>query len=139
MAATSSSGPGRGGRCAGSVGSRHEEPGLISQGSVVLRHTTRRTPGCCCRADPPQPHGPYWQWTRYDSGKTITRRLTEPQARLYQEWIANRRRLAGIIAEMETVGEQAAEILLQQTRPEPAGAAGGQTTLRTSRTRSRPR
>lgn len=99
------------------------ELGLISQGSVVLRHTTCRTPGCRCHADPPQPHGPYWQWTRYDSGKTITRRLTESQARLYQEWIANRRRLAGIIAEMERVGEQAAEILLQQTDPNPPATA----------------
>src|SRR5215831_2964731 len=114
------------------------ELGLISQGSVVLRHTTCRTPGCHCHADPPQPHGPYWQWTRYDSGKTITRRLTEPQARLYQEWIANRRRLAGIIAEMEKVGEQAAEILLQQAQPEPNGKSGVQTTRRSPRTRSSP-
>jgi hypothetical protein len=94
--------------------------GLVSQGSVVLRHTYCRTPGCRCHADPPQPHGPYWQWTRHNSGKTITRRLTEPQARLYQEWIANRRRLAGIVAEMEKVCEQAAEILLTQTDSEPA-------------------
>jgi hypothetical protein len=112
--------------------------GLVSQGSVVLRHTTCRTPGCRCHADPPQPHGPYWQWTRYDSGKTITRRLTEPQARLYQEWIANRRHLAAIITEMEKVGEQAAEILLQHAQPEPASDVGGRTTRRSSRTRSRP-
>jgi hypothetical protein len=114
------------------------ELGLISQGSVVLRHTTCRTPGCRCRANPPQPHGPYWQWTRYDSGKTITRRLTEPQARLYQEWIANRRRLIGIITEMEKVGEQAAEILLQQAPPSPVGDDSALTTRRSSRTRSRP-
>jgi hypothetical protein len=98
------------------------ELGLISQGSVVLRHTTCRTPGCRCHADPPQPHGPYWQWTRYDSGKTVTRRLTEPQARLYQEWIANRRRLAGIIAEMEKTGQQVAVILLQEAGDQPAAA-----------------
>jgi len=50
-------------------------------------------PGCRCQADPPPLHGPYWQWTRVVAGKTVTRRPTEPQARLYQEWIANRRRL----------------------------------------------
>jgi hypothetical protein len=111
--------------------------GLISQGSVVLRHTTCRTPGCRCHADPPQPHGPYWQWTRYDSGKTVTRRLTEAQARLYQQWIGNRRRLAAIVAEMEQVGEQAAEILLLQAAPTDGGSAS--TTRRSSRTRSRPR
>jgi hypothetical protein len=48
------------------------------------------------------------------AGRTITRRLTESQARLYQEWIANRRCLGDIIAEMEKVSEQAGEILLQQ-------------------------
>jgi hypothetical protein len=95
--------------------------GFVQQGSVVRRHTYCRTPGCRCHADPPQPHGPYWQWTRYDSGRTITRRLTEPQATLYQEWIANRRRLADIIAEMEKVCEQATELVLQ--RPEPRRAA----------------
>jgi hypothetical protein len=84
------------------------------------------------------PHGPYWQWTRYDSGKTITRRLTEPQARLYQEWIANRRRLDGIIAEMEKVGQQAAEILLVQADPRPTRDRGVQATRRSPRTRSRP-
>ena len=114
------------------------ELGLISQGSVVRRHTTCRTPGCRCHADPPQLHGPYWQWTRYDSGKTVTRRLTEPQARLYQQWIANRRRLITIVAEMEEVGEQAAEILLQQISPEPDRARRDRATRRTSRTRSRP-
>ena len=91
------------------------ELGFVQQGTVVRRHTYCQTPGCHCHADPPRPHGPYWQWTRYDSGKTITRRLDQRQARIYQELMANRRRLAEIIAELETVGAQAAELLLQQT------------------------
>ena len=86
--------------------------GFIQPGSVVLRYTSCRTPGCHCQADPPQLHGPYWQWTRYDAGRTITRRLTVRQAALYQEWIANRRRLSRIIAQMEKISEQAAELLL---------------------------
>ncbi len=90
------------------------ELGFVQQGTVVRRHTYCQTPGCRCHADPPRPHGPYWQWTRYASGKTITRRLDERQARLYKEWMANRRRLAEIIAEMELVGAHAAELLLQQ-------------------------
>ncbi len=92
--------------------------GFIQPGSVVLRHTYCRTPGCHCQADPPQLHGPYWQWTRYDAGRTITRRLTEPQAALYQEWIANRRRLAGIITQMEKISERAAELLLERAGPQ---------------------
>ena len=47
-------------------------------------------------------------------GKTITRRVTDDQAPLYQEWIANRRRLRQVIADMEEVSRQASEILLNQ-------------------------
>lgn len=95
--------------------------GFVQQGTVSHRPTRCQTPGCRCHADPPQLHGPYWQLTRYRSGKTVTRRLNERQAALYQQWIANRRRLAAILAEIETVGDEAAEILLRQadseTRP----------------------
>jgi hypothetical protein len=88
--------------------------GFISPGSLIRRYTTCGNPGCRCQADPPQPHGPYWQWTRAVAGKTITRRVTDEQVPLYQEWIANRRRLRQVIADIEEVSRQASEILLQQ-------------------------
>ena len=95
------------------------ELGFIQPGSVVLRHTHCQTPGCHCQADPPQLHGPYWQWTRYDAGRTVTRRLTARQAALYQEWIANRRRLTEIVAQMERISQQAAALLLAEADPQP--------------------
>jgi Family of unknown function (DUF6788) len=88
--------------------------GFVSSGSVVHRFVPCGKPGCRCQADPPQLHGPYWQWSRVLRGKTVTRRLTENQARLYQEWIANRRRLTSILAEMDKVSQQAATILLRE-------------------------
>jgi hypothetical protein len=88
--------------------------GFISPGSLVRRYTRCGNPACRCQANPPQPHGPYWQWTRAVGGKTITRRVTEDQAPLYQEWIANRRRLRQVIADIEEVSRQASEILLNQ-------------------------
>lgn len=91
--------------------------GFISWGSVVRRFMPCGKRGCRCQGDPPQLHGPYWQWTRAVAGKTVTRRLTEPEAQLYQEWIANRRRLSRTIAEMEKVSQQAGEILLRDHRP----------------------
>jgi hypothetical protein len=97
-------------------------PGFVSPGSVVRRFMRCGKPNCRCRADPPQLHGPYWQWTRAVNGKTITRNLTEEQARLYQEWIANRRRLTRILAEMDKVSERAATILLQQADGPNAGS-----------------
>lgn len=92
--------------------------GFVSSGSVVRRHTRCGKPGCRCGADPPEPHGPYYQWTRKVAGKTITRRLTEREAALYTEWITNGRRIGVIVAEMEKISAQAAEILLRQPAPD---------------------
>ena len=45
-------------------------------------------------------HGPYWQWTAKIDGKTVTRRLSQTEAELYQEWIANDRQLRALIDQM---------------------------------------
>ena len=87
--------------------------GFISPGSVVSRFTSCGKPGCRCQADPPQRHGPYYQWSRAVAGKTVSRRLNENQAELYRAWIANRKRLDAIITQMENASADAAEILLR--------------------------
>lgn len=88
--------------------------GFISPGSVVSRYTSCGKPGCRCQADPPQRHGPYYQWSRAVAGKTVSRRLTEAEAELYQGWIANRRRIEQLIAQMEQTSAAAADLLLRQ-------------------------
>ena len=93
------------------------EIGMISAGTLTRRYTRCASPGCKCRADPPQPHGPYWQWTRKIDGKTVTRRLTPAEAKLYREWIANDRRLRRIVDQMRTIAAKAAEIHLTQNPP----------------------
>lgn len=90
--------------------------GLIASGSVVRRYTRCGTAGCRCHADPPQPHGPYYQWTAKIDGKTVTRRLTEREANLYTEWIANDRQLRRLIGQMRQTAAQATELLLKQPR-----------------------
>jgi hypothetical protein len=95
--------------------------GLISPGSLVVRTTSCGKPGCRCQADPPQRHGPYYQWSRAIAGKTISRRLDARQAELYRGWIANRHRLEQIITQMERVSAEAAEIVLrQEPNPQPS-------------------
>jgi hypothetical protein len=88
--------------------------GFVRSGSVVKRYMPCGNPGCRCHADPPQLHGPYWQWSARVNGKTVTRRLSERQARLYQEWIRNRRQVSRIIAKMERISQAAGELLLAE-------------------------
>lgn len=88
--------------------------GLIHSGSVTRRHTRCGTPSCKCHADPPQLHGPYYQWTAKENGKTITRRLNPAEAQLYQEWISNDRQLRRILQQMRQIAAKAAELKLKQ-------------------------
>ena len=51
----------------------------------------------------------------------MSRRLNEPEAELYRQWITNRRRLKQIVNEMEKISAAAGEILLRQAvKPAPA-------------------
>ena len=90
------------------------EIGLISSGSVTRRYTHCATPGCKCHNDPPQLHGPYYQWTAKVNGKTVTRRLSTHEAKLYQEWIANDRRMRRLIAQMRHVAAKVGELKIKQ-------------------------
>ncbi|MGI8750952.1 MAG: DUF6788 family protein, partial [Acidimicrobiales bacterium] len=55
-----------------------------------------------------------YQWTAKVNGKTVTRRLSDHEARLYQEWIDNDRRLRALIANMREVAAKATDLILKE-------------------------
>jgi hypothetical protein len=75
--------------------------GLLLPGTLLHRYGRCGKAQCRCHADPPTMHGPWWSWTRKVNGKTITVRLTDEQARDYQPWFDNARRLREITAHLE--------------------------------------
>ena len=77
-------------------------PGTISE--RMMRCGKR---ACRCKADPPQLHGPYIQWTRTVDGKTVTKLLTPQQLERYQPWFDNARRLRSLANELETLSVDA--------------------------------
>jgi hypothetical protein len=89
--------------------------GYIAAGSITHRYTRCGTPNCRCHADPPQPHGPYWQWTAKIDGKTVTRRLSQTEAGLYQQWIDNDRQLRALIDRMRKLAAKATELITKET------------------------
>ncbi len=97
------------------VKSRLQELGFAIAGSVIERHTVCGADNCRCQADPPQRHGPYFQYSRKVAGKTISRRLNAEQAQRYRDLIANRRTLDQITADMDELSHQAAELLARPT------------------------
>lgn len=94
------------------IKARIRDVGFICDGSLVERWITCGKPNCRCSADPTQRHGPYYQLSWKEQGKTVSRRLPPEHARLYQEWITNRRRLESLIDQMSGVSRTAARHLL---------------------------
>lgn len=88
------------------------ELGFIATGSLTRRYTHCNRSGCRCGGDPPALHGPYWQWTTKIAGKTVTRRLSDAEAALYAEQIANERALRATIEKLRSLASQARELLL---------------------------
>ena len=93
--------------------------GPIRRGTVLDRFVRCGNPNCRCRADPPELHGPYYQWTRKVKGKTVSVSVSMEQARLLKEWIANARRLDKIVADMQLVSDRITEPLFLAARKTP--------------------
>jgi hypothetical protein len=103
------------------LASQLAEIGFVARGSIISATTTCSSKGCHCRVEPTRRHGPYWQWSRSGGGVTRTSRLSEQEARLYRAWIANRRRAEAILAELEALSAQAAELVLARQTAEAPG------------------
>src|SRR5256884_6746013 len=67
-------------------------------------------PNCACATDRASQHGPYYQLSWKEKGKTVSRRLPAEHATLYRQWIANRQRLQSIIQQMHRSEEHTSEL-----------------------------
>jgi len=90
--------------------SRLADVGFTCEGSLVERYTCCHNPNCRC-ADPARRHGPYFQLSWKEGGRTISRILSGEQAALYREWVDNRRALEAVLEEMRDLSREAAEHL----------------------------
>lgn len=81
--------------------------GQVLAGTITERRTRCSNPNCRCMADPPEPHGPYYQWTRKIRQKTVGRWMSREQREEYQPWIDNHRRIKELLVRLEELGEAA--------------------------------
>ncbi len=86
--------------------------GYIASGSLAQRATRCGKANCACDGDPPRLHGPYWHWTATVDGKTVNKRFSEREARLYGEWIANDRQVRSLLADMRAVAAKAMALIV---------------------------
>src|SRR5438270_13791757 len=93
----------------------------LSTGHGIGRHIRRvattwfllRFPQyCACATDRASQHGPYYQLSCKEKGKTVSRRLRAEHATLYRQWIASRQRLQSHTEPMHGVSRTANRHLL---------------------------
>ncbi|HLN05998.1 MAG TPA: DUF6788 family protein [Acidimicrobiales bacterium] len=82
---------------------------FVLPGTMTERLTRCGRSNCRCHADPPVLHGPYHQWTRKVSAKTVTRLMTDEQYAEYEPWMNNWRRLRSLVAELENLSLEIVE------------------------------
>jgi len=56
----------------------------FSKGTLLARMIKCGKPKCPCGTDPKRRHGPYFEWTYKEQGKTVSVRLTAKAAPLFQ-------------------------------------------------------
>ena len=79
------------------------ELGFVLPGTMTERLARCGKSNCRCHAEPPALHGPYHQWTRKVSAKTVTRLMSDKQCADYEPWMENWRRLRSLVAELEAL------------------------------------
>jgi hypothetical protein len=74
--------------------------GFVLQGSLTQRWMRCGKPTCRCHQDPEARHGPYYQWSWKNKGRTASVYLNPQQAEICKEGIANHRELERVIQRM---------------------------------------
>jgi hypothetical protein len=85
------------------------QTGYICKGSVVELYLKCGKPYCRCKTDENAKHGPYTVWTRKVKGKTVTKYLSEKQAKLCRKYFQNSNRLESIVEEMRSISAKILE------------------------------
>ncbi len=86
---------------------------LVVHGSLVHLLIRCRKRGCACETDPDARHGPYVRWTRKVAGKTVSIPLRSDEVPVFEQWLANSRRLDDLVDQMHAVGLRAVARLLK--------------------------
>jgi hypothetical protein len=71
--------------------------GPLQPGSLSKQYNVCGKPGCRCKADPPQKHGPYHQISYTRKGKSSSRFVTRDALPLVKQQLLNYERLRSLV------------------------------------------
>ena len=69
----------------------------LRMGSLSEQYNVCGTPGCRCKASPPEKHGPYYQLSYTRKGKSTTRFIRKPNLVMVERQLRNYARLRTLV------------------------------------------
>jgi hypothetical protein len=84
-----------------------EQLGYFCKGTVLKRMMKCGQKRCACHQDPAKRHGPYFEWTYKEKGKTVNRRLRPEEVPFFEAAIQQYRKLQSVLKRMEQVSRNA--------------------------------
>lgn len=87
--------------------------GYFAKGTVLTRRMKCGKLQCACQSNPSKRHGPYYEWTYKQQGKTVNVRLSAEAVRIHATAARQYRRLKSILTKMEKISRQALAMLVK--------------------------
>ncbi len=94
-----------------------EQVSYFCKGTVLRRLMKCGQRRCACHKDPAKRHGPYFEWTYKEKGKTVNRRLRPEEAPTYEAATQQYRKLQSVLKRMEQVSRNAVVQLALSSTP----------------------
>ena len=98
--------------------------GDLRPGTLSEQYNTCRTPGCRCKADPPQKHGPYHQLSYTRNGRHRTENVRPEDLATVHAQLANYAKLRELIDEWIDTAIELDRLRRGQKRSTPRRRAG---------------
>ena len=78
----------------------------ILQGTLLRQYKQCGKISCRCHQDKIYWHGPYWIWTRKEKGKTVTKTLTQNQAKMVKKSLEEMKKIDKLIEKWKILSLQ---------------------------------
>jgi hypothetical protein len=91
--------------------------GDLRPGSLSTQYNVCGTPGCRCKADPPQKHGPYYQVSFSRKGKSSSKFVKKEDLPAIRKQLKNYERMKELMDRWIDLATELSNLRLAQTRP----------------------
>ena len=88
----------------------------LRMGSLSEQYNVCGTPGCRCKASPPEKHGPYYQLSYTRKGKSTTRFIRKPNLVMVKRQLRNYARLRTLVDRWIDLAIELSDLQLEQAK-----------------------